>query len=140
MSILDLLDTEAQSESGAWLHLTKPGTTKQRLYLDDDPDKPVRIKTKGPDSETWTSFMRKSAKEKADSADKSSAEVAMEDARILARMTLAWENLPVGDNGEPAPFDRDTAVEVYRKYKDMRMQLIHHILDREAFFTERQDA
>jgi hypothetical protein len=143
MSILDCLDTEAKSNEGAWLHLRRPDSSRALLYLDDECTKPVRIKLKGPDSDTWTRYVRKEARKEAlrrqngeKPPEKTGAEIATEDARIFSRMTMEWENMPVGENDEPVPFDEDTAFEVYRKHKHLRAQILDHILDRDAFFTE----
>ena len=57
-NILSVFDTEAQSEQGAWLHLVTPGTD-ELAYADDARKKPLRIKLKGPESDTWTAFQRK---------------------------------------------------------------------------------
>lgn len=131
MSILSKFDTETISEHGAWLHLVVPGS-EELAYADAEKTKPLRIKTKGPDSKTWVEFVRASTRK--EGKDKRSYdEVAREDAQLLARMTLDWENMPVGPKDEIVPFDRDVAVSVYIKYKDIRKQLLSHILDQQNF-------
>lgn len=137
MSLLDIFDTESKSESGAWLHLKNPAT-KQPVYLDNDPDLPVRIRLKGPESRTWKKFLMKASREK-DEGRRELDDIALQDAQLYAAMTMEWDNLP-GADGEPAVFSRDLAVEVYRKHADLRNQMFRFIAERENFLESAPEA
>lgn len=125
-NILALFDTESKSEDGAWLHLTVPGTD-ELAYADVARKKPLRIKLKGPDSDIWTAFQRKAFAKANDKDKRTNQEIAREDARLFARMTVAVENVP----GYDKP-DADL-VEMYLKYKDIRVQALTFVMKRENF-------
>lgn len=133
MNVLQQFDTVSASEEGAWLHLTIPGSD-EKAYLDEDQKKPLRIKLKGPDSDTWTAFQRKAMRAKQN--DKSVEETTNEDAKLFSRMTVAWENIP-DDSGKDLEFTTENAIKIYRKYKDIRIQALRFVMD-QANFTKRQ--
>ena len=127
-NILSVFDTEAQSEQGAWLHLVTPGTD-ELAYADDARKKPLRIKLKGPESDTWTAFQRKVMQQQDSKKDKRSVdEMKREDARLMARMTLAVENIPGVDMA-----DKETVISMYENYRDIRVQALTFVLQRENF-------
>ncbi|HEY7885454.1 MAG TPA: hypothetical protein VIC08_10950, partial [Cellvibrionaceae bacterium] len=136
-NFLSVLDTEAASESGDWLHIENPATGDPMYWenppkgakLDTEGRAPVRIKLKGPDSDTWQSFTRKAMKEmsKANAKgsgiyDRSGDEIRREDSQLYAKMSLDWENIPSDDGQEILPFTRDNAIAFFMKYKDARHQ------------------
>lgn len=133
MNVLQQFDTVSASEEGAWLHLKIPGSD-EKAYLDEDQKKPLRIKLKGPDSDTWTAFQRKAMRAKQN--DKSVDETTNEDAKLFAKMTVAWENIP-DDSGDSLEFTAENAIKLYRKYKDIRIQALRFVMD-QANFTKRQ--
>ena len=127
-NILSVFDTEAQSEQGAWLHLVTPDTD-ELAYADDARKKPLRIKLKGPESDTWTTFQRKVMQQRDDKKDKRTVdEMKREDARLMARMTLAVENIPGVDM-----VDKETVISMYENYRDIRVQALTFVLQRENF-------
>lgn len=126
-NILNKFDTESVSERGEWLHLTVPGT-EEHAYLDDEQEKPLRIKLKGPDSDTWTAFQRKALRADNKKDKRTTKEIAKEDAQLFARMTLEVENIPEYENP-----DRAQLVEMYTKYKDIRIQALTFVINRENF-------
>ena len=127
-NILTMFDTESASESGSWLHLTKPGTDGDLAYADKVTDKPLRIKLKGPDSGTWTAFQRKAMRASGKKDDRTAKEIAREDAKLFARMTLETENIPGYEKADEAAL-----VEMYLKYKDIRMQALKWVMQKENF-------
>lgn len=131
MNILKQFDTVSASEEGAWLHLVTPGAD-EKSYLDEERTKPLRIKLKGPDSDAWTSFQRKAIKSNNQKDDKTAHEIALEDAKLFAKMTIDWENIP-DDNGEPLEFSKDAAIKLYLTYKDIRMQALRFVIAQENF-------
>lgn len=133
MNVLQQFDTVSASEEGAWLHLTIPGSD-EKAYLDEAQEKPLRIKLKGPDSDTWTAFQRKAMRAKQN--DKSVDETTNEDAKLFSKMTVSWENIP-DDNGDELEFTAENAIKIYRKYKDIRIQALRFVMD-QANFTKRQ--
>ena len=125
---LAVFDTESQSERGAWLHLVTPGTD-ELAYADDARKKPLRIKLKGPESDTWATFQRKVMQQQDGKKDKRSVdEIKREDARLMARMTLAVENIPGVDMA-----DKETITSMYENYRDIRVQALTFVLHRENF-------
>lgn len=126
-NILNQFDTESVSERGEWLHLAVPGT-EEHAYLDDEQEKPLRIKLKGPDSDTWTAFQRKALRADNKKDKRTTKEIAKEDAQLFARMTLEVENIPEYENP-----DREQLVEMYTKYKDIRIQALTFVINRENF-------
>ena len=127
-NILEMFDTESASESGSWLHLTKPGTDGDLAYADKGTSKPLRIKLKGPDSGTWTSFQRKAMKSSGKKDSRTSKEIAREDASLFSRMTLETENIPGFE-----VVDENVIFDMYFKYKDIRMQALRWVMNQENF-------
>ena len=127
-NILQMFDTESASETGSWLHLTKPGTDGELAYADKTSDKPLRIKLKGPDSGTWTAFQRKAMKASAKKDTRTAQEIAREDSSLFARMTLETENIP-GYEGA----DESALIDMYIKYKDIRIQALRWVMNQENF-------
>jgi len=148
-NFLSVLDTETASESGDWLHLENPATGEPMYWenapkgarLDEDGRAPVRIKLKGPDSDTWQTFSRKALKEMSKSQgskksslyDKTSDEIRREDSQLYAKMAIDWENIPSEDGKEVLPFSRDNAIAFFMKYKDARNQASEQIREKEDF-------
>ena len=127
-NILEMFDTESASETGSWLHLTKPGTDGDLAYADKSTDKPLRIKLKGPDSGTWTSFQRKAMKASGKKDSRTSKEIAREDANLFSRMTLETENIPGYEGADEAAL-----IDMYVKYKDIRIQALKWVMNQENF-------
>lgn len=130
--ILKAFDTESISEAGAWLHLTLPGTDGVPAYLDEEKTKPMRIKLKGPDCDIWMAFQRKAIASMGAKDKRTAKEIAQEDSRLFGRMTLEVENIPGLD-----VLTVDSATALYLKYKDIRMQALQFVLDRERNFISR---
>ena len=127
-NILTMFDTESASESGSWLHLAKPGADGDLAYADKTTDKPLRIKLKGPDSGTWTAFQRKAMKDSGKKDTRTAKDIALEDARLFSRMTLETENIP-----GYAATDHADLVDMYFKYKDIRMQALKWVMKQDNF-------
>lgn len=125
-NILKQFDTVSASEEGAWLHLRSPGTD-ERVY--NGKNKPLRIKLKGPDCDAWTSFQRKAMKGQGKKDDRSLEDVALEDSKLFAKMTLAWENMPA----EVGECNYENAIKLYLNYKDIRMQALRFVVAQENF-------
>jgi hypothetical protein len=125
-NILKQFDTVSASEEGAWLHLCSPGTG-ERVY--NGKNKPLRIKLKGPDCDAWTSFQRKAMKGQGKKDDRSLEDVALEDSKLFAKMTLAWENMPA----EVGECNYENAIKLYLNYKDIRMQALRFVVAQENF-------
>ena len=129
-NILKAFDTVSSSESGAWLHLVMPGT-EEKAYADGDKQKkPMRIQLKGPDADAWTAFQRKALKNQ--SKEKSHEDAILDDAKLFAKMTLGFENIPDGKDGELA-FTFESALKLYLNYKDIRMQALKFVMAQENF-------
>jgi hypothetical protein len=129
-NILQMFDTESASESGSWLHLTKPGTDGELAYADKGTTKPLRIKLKGPDSSTWTAFQRKAIKASGKKDIRTAKEIAREDSSLFARMTLETENIPGLKLDEE---EANGIFEMYLNYKDIRMQALRWVMNQENF-------
>jgi len=127
-NILQMFDTESASETGSWLHLTKPGTDGDLAYAEKGTDKPLRIKLKGPDSGTWTAFQRKAMKGSGKKDTRTAKEIAREDANLFARMTLETENIPGYQDADEAAL-----IDMFFKYKDIRVQSLRWVLNQENF-------
>jgi len=127
-NVLSIFDTESASEAGSWLHLAKPGTGGEPAYADKEHKKPLRLKLKGPDSDTWTAFQRKAMRQAGKKDNRTAKDVALEDAQLFARMTLETENIPGYENP-----DHEKLIEMYRNYKDIRVQALQYVLDQENF-------
>jgi len=127
-NILQMFDTESASETGSWLHLTKPGTDGDLAYAGKGTDKPLRIKLKGPDSGTWTAFQRKAMKGSGKKDTRTAKEIAREDANLFARMTLETENIPGYQDADEAAL-----IDMFVKYKDIRMQALRWVMNQENF-------
>ena len=132
-NILKMFDTVSSSEKGAWLHLTIPGS-EEKAYLDGDKQKkPMCILLKGPDSDIWTAFQRKALKSKA--KEKTHEETILEDAKLFAKMTLGFNNIP-DDEGKPLDFSHEAALKLYLNYKDIRMQALRFVMSQENFIEK----
>lgn len=136
MSILKKFDTESICEEGAWMHLLIPDS-EEKAYLDAEsakPQKPMRIKLKGPECDHWQAFLRKSSKPSAQEEAKKQdpSETKLHDAQLLAKMTLGWENIP-DDNEKPIEFSKDSAIKLYMSYADIRRQALNFIMRRQNF-------
>ena len=129
-NILSAFDTEAMCEDGEWMHLVVPGTG-ERAYADPDKKKPLRIKLKGPESDTWTTFFRKARQVAGEKDTRTNDEVKLSDSRLMARMTLAVENIPGVDKS-----DKESIVSMYRNYQDIRSQALDFISKRENFIVK----
>lgn len=123
-----MFDTESASESGSWLHLTKPGTDGELAYADKASAKPLRIKLKGPDSGTWTAFQRKAMKASGKKDIRTAKELAREDSSLFARLTLETENIPGFEGADEAAL-----FEMFMQYKDIRMQALRWVVNQENF-------
>ena len=128
-NILKMFDTVSSSEQGAWLHLTAPGSD-EHVYIDDKQKKPMRILLKGPDSDIWTAFQRKAMKSQA--KEKSHDDTVLEDAKLFAKMTLGFDNIPDSE-GKSLEFTYENALRLYRDYKDIRMQALRFVMSQSNF-------
>ena len=129
-NVLAMFDTEASSESGSWLHLTKPGTDGDLAYADKEKQQPLRIKLKGPDSSTWTSFQRKAMKASGKKDDRTEKDIRREDSNLFVKMTIETENIKIPEHevtNEFALFD------MYMNYKDIRMQALKWVMKQDNF-------
>lgn len=128
-NILEIFDTESQSEAGSWLHLNTPGKYGVPAYADPDTKAlPLRIKVRGPESDIWQGFRRKAMQMGKD--NRTLEEVKRDDSKILARMTLDIENFPGFDN------TKEDLVRLYLGYQDVRRQVLLHILEGEHFLAQ----
>lgn len=129
-NILKMFDTVSSSEEGSWLHLNVPGT-EEKAYADGDKQKkPLRIKLKGPDSDAWTVFQRKAMKSQG--KEKSHEDTILEDSKLFAKMTLAFENIP-SDSGQSLELTQENAIKLYMNYKDIRIQALRFVMDASHF-------
>ena len=129
--LMKMFDTESISEAGSWLHLNVPGT-KEKAYADEAQTKPLRIKLKGPDSDDWVSFVRKSQRSSSD--EMSNKELVERDAELYKNMTLSIENIP------GHAMDEKSLLSMYAQYKDIRSQVLSHIMNRENFTLKPESA
>lgn len=136
---MEMFDTIAASERGAYLHLENPVTEAPAYELDSEgkPDKtrPIRIKMVGVDSAAFRDNIRnrstKMIKRRAGGLNlKKMTEdqikeflVQQEDSAIedAADATIGWEN--IGMNGEPLEFSRDNAVKLYTAFPEILRQV-----------------
>lgn len=129
-NILQMFDTVSSSEEGSWLHLNVPGT-EEKAYTDGDKQKkPLRIKLKGPDSNAWTAFQRKAMKSQG--KEKSHEDTILEDSKLFAKMTLAFENIP-SESGQALELTQENAIKLYMNYKDIRLQALRFVMDQSHF-------
>jgi hypothetical protein len=135
MSILKQFDTVSASEEGAWLHLCAPGT-EEKVYTEKGNKKPLRIKLKGPDCDVWTTFQRKAMQSQGKKESRSSEDVAFEDSKLFAKMTVAWENMP----SECGECSYENAIKLYTTYKDIRMQALRFVMSQENFTQKSLEA
>ena len=126
-NLLNQFDTESTSENGAWLHLVLP-STGEPSYLDEKQEKPLRIKLKGPDSNAWVNFQRKALRNNDKNDRRTTKELANEDSKLFAKMTIEVENIP--DIEKPS---EEQLVEMYVTYKDIRIQALTFVMNRENF-------
>lgn len=134
-NILKQFDTVSASEEGAWLHLCAPGTD-EKVCADKGSKKPLRIKLKGPDSDVWTSFQRKAIRGNDKKDNRDAEEVALEDSKLFAKLTVAWENMPA----EVGECTRENALKLYLNYKDIRMQALRFVVSQENFTQKLPEA
>lgn len=127
-----VFDTVAQANKGAKLHLTVPGT-KEPAYADDKEKKPLTITLLGTDSDVFTkeqqAKLRKMRIEnkKGKKADDVDLEKNIKEAcETYAKLTVGWENMP-------SDFSYENAVELYTKYKDIRVQVGDFIAEQANF-------
>jgi hypothetical protein len=136
-NILQMFDTVSSSEKGAWLHLTIPGS-EEKAYTDGDKQKkPMRIMLKGPDSDAWTAFQRKAMKSQG--KDKTHEETILEDSKLFAKMTLAFDNIPNSAGGE-LTLTHESAIKLYINYKDIRIQALRFVMNQENFTVKSPEA
>ena len=138
MFSLDLLDSDAQSNAGAVMHVVNP-KTGEPAYLDADKKKPVKAVTisfLGPNSDEAKKYeikkLRESqAKESGFRKSKNKAIIITDDAHevnakktasLLAALATGWENMPADDKGALIPFSKEKAFELFVKLADLRYQ------------------
>tara|TARA_R110002096_G_C14497546_1_gene715118 strand:- start:630 stop:1073 length:444 start_codon:yes stop_codon:yes gene_type:complete len=143
MFSLDLLDSDAQSNAGAVMHVVNP-ETGELAYLDDEQKKPVTISFLGPNSDAYKKHsIKESRKNQADeklSKKRKSVDVEISDdvyekgakviAGRLAAVATGWENMPANDKGELIPFSKEKAFELFFKLEELRTQS-------DAFFADK---
>lgn len=134
-NVLNMFDTVSASEQGSWLSLVKPGT-EETAYADEMETKPLRIKVKGQDSTVWQNFVKKAVAAK-DNDKKTPEQIALSDSELLARMTLAFENIPDDSGKKDREFSFESAVSLYLNYKDIRQQVLGFVMDRVNFTSKR---
>lgn len=147
MFTLDSLDTETKQEQGAWLHLIDPATG-QPAYIDEDQEKPCRVKLQGWESKAGKAVIVK-ARNKANRAiqksrnGKAKAEEltiekleqsAEDDALALSEMALDWENILDG-SGKEVPFSKEAMFNATKNILDLRQQCLKFINNKQVFFV-----
>jgi len=144
---MDMFDTVAASEKGAWLHLTNIATGLP-AYADDAEKKPIRIHLMGSDSKEVRQRVKKRAavmvKRRGTKMDVSR----MSEGEIMALMadgeksklgdavdaTFGWENL--SRDGKPLDFSAENAEWLYSRYPAIMREVLA-FLEGEANFFEK---
>lgn len=138
-NILQMFDTVKLSEDGAWLHLNIPCSNK-KAYADKENKKPLRIKMKGPDCNKWSEYKIKAQRAKPDKngkyAEKTVSEIAMDNCKILAALTLGFENIPSNDGKSDLEFTYENALKLYLDYKDIQVQALAMLFEQENFMLK----
>ena len=148
MFSLDLLDSDAQSNAGAVMHVVNPETGNP-AYLDAEEDTPVKAVTisfLGPNSDTAKKHAVKearkdqaslSAKRKkggvVDIPDNAHEVGAKKLASRLAALATGWENMPADNKGGLIPFSKEKAYELFLKLSDLRNQADEYLADNVNF-------
>lgn len=135
---LNLFDTVTASNAGAELHLLHP-VTKLPTYADEKETKPLIIGLLGSDSDVYTKELQKKARQhrrntaKAKSDDIDFDKATLESCEFYARLTTKFENIPSGDGKKDLEFTFENAVNLYMKYKDIRVQVGDFIAEQANF-------
>ncbi|HBX60966.1 MAG TPA: hypothetical protein DEG65_13365 [Methylophaga sp.] len=134
---LSVFDTVSQANSGAVLHLTVPGSGVP-AYLDEgvkNPKKPLTITLLGLDSDEYTKYVqvKARARRKSNKKDDIDIEQSIQDAcELYAKLTVGWEHIP-DKEGNAMPFTFENAVNLYKSFKDIRVQVGNFIAEQENF-------
>ena len=127
---LSVFDTVSQANSGAVLHLTVPGSGVP-AYLDEgvkNPKKPLTITLL-----TKYVQVKARARRKSNKKDDIDIEQSIQDAcELYAKLTVGWENIP-DKEGNAMPFTFENAVNLYKSFKDIRVQVGNFIAEQENF-------
>ena len=137
---MDMFDTVAASQRGAWLHLTNIATG-QPAYLkgkdgEDDASKPCRIHLVGMDSPDVRKKVKRRAAQLVKRRNKNNDLTRMSEDQIIALMddgegnkiadatdaTIGWENL-TGKDGKALEFSEATAAWLYEAYPAIARQV-----------------
>lgn len=123
---LDSLDTKTPSENG----VDMPLRDLKGEQMTDKHGKPVSLRLKGPDSDTYRRMTRLQIRKRFDRGskgekldDEAEAESNENDAiEIMAACTVSWSG--INDKaGAPIPCDVKNAVELYKRYPTIRDQV-----------------
>lgn len=128
-----VFDSKTPANEGAWLHLTIPGT-KEKAYLDHTsktPKKPVRIKLVGTKSDKYREWLQEFKREARAEGKDEKAVADLEDAQMMAKFTLEWEN--VVDDGKELECTNENAEKLYFKYNEIRVQAFQFMMDSANF-------
>lgn len=141
-NILQMFDTVKLSEDGAWLHLNVP-CSNEKAYADKDKKKPLRIKIKGPDCNKWSEYKIKAQRAKPNKngkvAEKTVAEIALDDSKVVAALTLGFENIPDSSGKADLVCSYENALKLYLDYKDIRIQMLNMLFEQENFMLKQPE-
>lgn len=133
-NVLSIFDTQKAAEQAAELHLRHPVTGEPTYADGDKKKKPLIINLKGIDSGDFEKDLqrriRKNKGKGKDSQDLEEAKLAA--CETYANLTTGWQNIP-GDDGKDLEFSFESAVKLYMKYKDIRVQISDFIADKSNF-------
>lgn len=148
MFSLDLLDADAQSNSGAVMHVINPETGKP-AYLDAEKETPVKAVTisfLGPNSDAAKKHAIKEAREDQSSLSakrKKKGDIDIPDnahevgskkmASRLSALATGWENMPADNKGTLIPFSKEKAYELFLKLSELRNQANEYLGDNVNF-------
>ena len=127
-----VFDSKTPANEGAWLHVKLPNG--EPAYLDSTakaPKKPVRIKLAGLMSDINRKWMQENARNNRNEDEMSIDAIDLQDAQLMAHLTLAWENIVV--NGDPVECNEKNAIELYFKFDQIRRQAFQFYVNSENF-------
>lgn len=126
------IDTASRSDTGVWCALRHPGSGAGLTWN----GRPVRVLVAGPDGGRFRAACRRAAESWRDDgarARDADAEVEIE-CRLLAELTLDWENLTRAD-GVALAHSPAVAVALYRDLPWLRAQVAAFAGDRAHFIA-----
>jgi hypothetical protein len=148
MFTLDLLDSEAQANAGAKMHVINP-ETGENAYIDKDQKKPVTITFLGTQSDEAKKYAIKEARrkiaDKKGQRNKKADSVQVDDdvfdkgaeatANQLTALVIGWDNMPADNKGGTIPFSKEKAKELFLKFARLRSQADSFISDELNFIV-----